>query len=369
MQDNSRRQFIGGLGAATMGTTSLAGCLGSFTGGTPTLSLLGWTAYDKHKEQIEENLDVKLETKRSSDSGEMFSAWNGGQYEDYDIVVPNNNYIPKFIDADLVAPVDKDAVSHYDGLYQKFKDFAKKQAMGPDGELYGVPIRYGWYGYSYDSNRLPEDHEHSYEVLFSEEYEGVDLKGSLVMDGAYNKPITMTALYLGFTDAFKDKTIELSDDQLNAVQEELIDQKPLLEGYISAQAPYRKAYKQGNVIAGQSGRYLAARLQKNGLESVKMAQPKEGEISWFEGGLVSKASDNKELAWKVVNEYISPEFGATFAAKNSIPSCSQTASENLPSDAREEIGFDPSRIENMYSFKTIPNEERWVKAWEEVKSS
>lgn len=370
MTTENRRRFLKTIGAGTASVTALAGCLGQLPGGgTPTLSLLGWTAYDKYKEDIENNLDVTLETTRSADSAEMFSAWNGGQYEDYDIVVPNNNYIPKFIQADLVAPVNRDAVANYDDLFEKFKEFAQAQATGSDGNLYGVPIRYGWYGYAYDSNELPEDHEQSYEVLFSEEYESVNLAGNLVMDNAYNKPITMTALYLGYEDAFNETTIELSDDQLQTIKEELIKQKDLLFGYISAQAPYRKAFQQGNVIAGQAGRYLAARLKNDGLDSVRMAKPKEGEISWYEGGLVSKASDNKTLAWEVVNEYITPEFGAKFAAENSIPSCSVTATENLPADASEEIGFEPSRLEGMYSFKTIPNEDKWVQAWEEVKSA
>lgn len=370
MTTTNRRKFLKSMGVGAGGSVALAGCVDSFgSGGTPTLSILGWTAYDKDKEDIEENVGVKLESTRSSDSAKMFSAWNGGQYEDYDIAVPNNNYIPKFIQADLVAPVNKDAVTNYDDLYDKFKEFAQAQATDSDGNLYAVPIRYGWYGYAYDSDLLPEDHEHSYEVLFSEEHSGVNLAESLVMDDAYNKPITMTALYLGYEDAFKETTIELSDDQLQTIKEELINQKELLFGYISAQAPYRKAFKQGNVIAGQAGRYLAARLQDDGLDSVKMANPKEGEITWYEGGLVSKASDNKELAWEVVNEYISPEYGAKFAEANSIPSCSAEATANLSSEAKKEIGFEPSRLDGMYSFKTIPNEDQWVKVWEEVKSA
>lgn len=370
MIENNRRKLIRAIGAGTISSVGLAGCIGSIGQGKPTLNILGWSSYDRTTvEPIEKKLDINLETKRAADSAKMFTAWNGGQYKEYDITIPNNNYIPKFIQANLVAPVQKDIVTNYSHIYDKFKEFAQKQATGKNGELYSVPIRYGWYGYSYDSSKLPADHEQSYEVLFSKKYAGTNLKGSLVMDNAYNKPITMTALYLGYTDAFKANTIELSDKQLGNIKQKLIEQKPLLFGYIADQAPYRKAYRQGNVIAGQSGRYLAARLQKNGLTSVKMAKPKEGEISWFEGGLVSKASDHKELAWKVVNQYIDPDYGVKFAVKNSIPSCSRKVAKNLPPKAKKAIGFKPSRLEGMYSFKTVPNEERWVQVWEEVKSA
>ena len=78
---------------------------------------------------------------------EMFSQWNSGQDEQLDIAVPNNNLVPRFMDADLVAPMPEDVVDNFDSLYDKFQQFVDEQFTA-DGDSYGVPIRFGWYGYA-----------------------------------------------------------------------------------------------------------------------------------------------------------------------------------------------------------------------------
>jgi spermidine/putrescine transport system substrate-binding protein len=110
-------------------------------------------------------------------------------------------------------------------------------------------------------------------------------------------------------------------------------------------------------------------MRREGDDWVRMAKPKEGELAWFEGAVVSSESDNQEMAWKVVNEYISPEVGAEFAKAASTPSCNPKSNENLSDDLQELFGFGPERLEGMIPFKAVENEEAWISAWEEVKAA
>ncbi|WP_239685475.1 PotD/PotF family extracellular solute-binding protein [Halolamina pelagica] len=154
--------------------TGTAGCLGSITGGgSQTINILTWEEYADPdiKSRIEDELGVTLEITKSTSSSKMFSSWNSGQHEQYDIAIPNNNYVPKMMDADLAAPVNEDVMTNTGDIYEVFKGFQDSQ-FSSGGDVYGVPIRFGWYGYSYDSREISEDHEQSYDMLFDEEYSG-----------------------------------------------------------------------------------------------------------------------------------------------------------------------------------------------------
>lgn len=365
----NRRQFLKTAGVA--GAVGLAGCTGGIGGGSGPveINILAWDDFKRFKEPIEEKLDVVINTQVSSSSSEMFSGWNAGQNEEFDITVPNNNYVNNFVEADLVAPVNKDAVTNWDSLFGTFHDFANEQFSDDEGNVYGVPIRFGWYGYSYDTRAIPEDHEASYEVLFSEEYAGNDMTSNVVMYDNHFKAMSATALYLGYQDAFEGKEVTLSEDQIQNVKETMLDQKPLISAYIAPDATFIKSFRQGDFLAGNCGRNEVMDMKREGDDWVEMASPKEGELAWFEGAVVSKESDNQEMAWKVVNQYIDPELGAMFAEFASTPSANPETNANLDDELQEMFGFGPERLEGMIPFKSVANEQAWIEAWEEIKAA
>ncbi|WP_423746672.1 extracellular solute-binding protein [Haladaptatus sp. SPP-AMP-3] len=337
----------------------------------PTINILTWEEYADPaiKNTIEKKVGVKLNITKSTSSAKMFSSWNAGQYRQYDIAIPNNNYVPKMMSADLLAPVPNDAITHQNSIYDKFQQFQKNQ-FTQNGNLYGVPIRFGWYGYSYDSRKLSPDHEQSYDVLFNKKYDGMNMKGKIVMYDNHFKAMSATALYLGMRKPFNGQKVSLSEKQLQKVKRTLIQQKPLLQGYIAADPTYIKSFKQGNFIVGQSGRNEVVEMQANGTEWPKMATPKEGSLAWFESAVVSKASKNKPKAWQVVNQYLSPKQGAKLAQVGYSPSVNPKTQQFLTKRQNELYGkINPDRLSDFIPFKAVENEQAWIKAWEEVKVS
>ncbi|OYR56067.1 ABC transporter substrate-binding protein [Halorubrum halodurans] len=362
----SRRTYIAGAGA--VGLTGTAGCLGGLGGGSgsQTINILTWEEYADPdiKSRIEDEVGVTLEITKSTSSSKMFSSWNSGQNEQYDIAIPNNNYVPKMMDADLAAPVNEDVMTNSGDIYEVFKGFQESQFTS-GGNTYGVPIRFGWYGYSYDSREVSEDHEQSYDMLFNDEY-----SGNIIMYDNHFKAMSGAALYLGYRDAFEGSSVSLSEDQIEEVKNTMIDQKDMLQGYIAADPTYIKQFNQGNFVIGQSGRNEIVEMWSNGKTWPKMAAPKEGSLAWFESAVVSKASDNKEAAWKVINEYISPQNGASLAKIGYSPSVNPKTQEHLSDEQNEMFGaIDPSQLESMIPFKSVENEDAWLTAWEEIKSA
>ena len=361
-----RRSYLASIGAA--GTVATAGCLGSIGGGSTTINIITWEEFEAMQENIEDTLDVKLDITTSTSSSEMFSQWNAGQDEQYDIAVPNNNYVPLMLDADLVAPVDESTVDNWDSMYDKFHEFADNQ-FNVDGNYYGVPIRFGWYGYGYDTREVP-DHEASYSILFEEDYVDADLDGNLIMYDDHFKTIGATALYLGFDDAFQGERVDLSEDQLEECKQTLIEQKDRLQGYIASDPTYIKSFRQGDFLVGHSGRNEIVEMWDEGNDWPDYAAPNEGALAWFESAVVSKKSDNQEAAWKVINEFIASENGAELAKAGFSPSCNPETQQQLSDEQNEMFGaIEPSRLDDMIPFKAMENEDAWQSAWEEVKSA
>lgn len=362
-----RRTYLASAGAA--GLAASAGCLGgTFGGGPTTINIITWEEFEAMQGNVEDTLDVELNITTSTSSSEMFSSWNAGQDEQYDIAVPNNNYVPLMLDADLIAPVDKDAVTNWDSLYDKFHEFADNQ-FHVDGDHYGVPIRFGWYGYGWDTREVPE-HDPSYKIMFEEDYVDVDLDGEIIMYDDHFKTIGATALYLGYQDAFEGERVELTADQLEECKQTLIDQKPRLQGYIASDPTYIKSFRQGDFLVGHSGRNEIVEMWDNGDDWVEYAAPEEGSLAWFESAVVSKKSDNKEMAWKVINEFIAPENGAELGKAGYSPSCNPETQQHLSDEENDLFGaVDPARLDAMYPFKAMENEDAWQSAWEEIKSA
>jgi spermidine/putrescine transport system substrate-binding protein len=366
----SRRGYLASVSGTGLAVT--AGCIGGpsgGSGGTTTINIITWEEFTQLKEDIENKLDVSLSITTSTSSSEMFSGWNSGQDEQFDIAVPNNNFVPKMMDADLVAPVDKDSVSNWDGLYDKFHEFADNQFTA-NGDHHGVPIRFGWYGYGYDTREVPE-HDASYKILFEDDYVDVDLEGNIIMYDDYFKTLGATALYLGYQDAFEGSRVTLSEDQIEEVKQTLIDQKPRLQGYIASDPTYIKSFRQGDFLVGHSGRNEIVEMWANDDDWPGYAAPKEGSLAWFESAVVSKKSENKEMAWKVINEFISAENGAALAEAGFSPSCNPATQDNL-SDAQNDLfgAIDPSRLDAFVPFKAIDDKEpQWQAAWEDIGSA
>ncbi|WP_435152613.1 ABC transporter substrate-binding protein [Haladaptatus sp. DFWS20] len=367
-----RRSFLKATGiAGATGMTGLSGCLlgGSGGGGNKTIQILTWEEYADLKKQIESRLDVTVKFTKSTSSSDMFTGWKSGKDKQFDIAVPNNNYVPKMMDAGLLDTVPSDIVNNQKNIYDKFQQFSKNQ-FTKDGDTYGVPIRFGWYGYSYDSREIPESHEQSYDVLFSDKYKGTNLNGKVVMYDNHFKAMSATALYLGYNKAFEGNKVSLSEKQIKKVKETLKKQKSKLHGYIAADPSYIKSFKQGNFVVGQSGRNEIVEMWSNGTDWPKMAAPKEGSLAWFESAVVSKKSKNKDLSWKVINEFIAPKLGAKLAKVGYSPSCNPKTQQHLSKEQNDMFGsIKPSRLESFIPFKAVENEDAWQNAWDEVKTA
>jgi spermidine/putrescine transport system substrate-binding protein len=344
----------------------MAGCAGSVPGsggGGGPLNIIVWNDYTEVQDQLEEAVGRTVEMTAMTSSTKMFSKWNAGGADQFDMALPNNNLVNKFYQADLLQSLDTDAMSNWGDMYGTFQDLANQQFQY-DGSMYGVPIRFGWYGISYDKEQVSESGRKTTETLWNDEYEG-----KIAVYDNHFKAIGMAALHLGFEDAFEGETASLSDSQLEECKQALIDQKPLLFGYLAGNPSWVKAYKQENVYAGWSGRNEIVQLQQDGVSRAGTTVAEEGGMAWYEAAIVSQQSDNKEAVQDLINAMLDPEIGAQLAQAGGAPTTNPGIEEHLTEEQQNMFMVDPSRMQSLIPFKPMEDEEAWISAWEEVKDA
>jgi spermidine/putrescine transport system substrate-binding protein len=370
-----RRSYL--ASASAVGLAAAAGCTGG-SGGSTTINIITWNDYAKEPvvEAVESNVDATVEVTSSTSSTEMFQRMNQGG--EFDIAVPNNNLVSRFIEADLIEPVNMDIVTNYENIYEKFRSFANQQ-FTVDGNTYGVPARWGWYGYAYNTAEV-SDHEPSYKIMFESDYVEDDLDGDIIMYDEAAKTMPVAALYLAEAEddpSYKEALTEndamtFTEEQIQNMRDLLINQKPRLEGYISSDTTYIQQFQQGNFLVGHSGRNEIIRLQQNqGVEDVEFVVPQEGAMAWYETAVVSSDSENVDTAWEVINQYMAPSAGAELARAGKSPSCNPEVADELGEEEQELYGrIDPERIEQFIPFKDIADDvsDAYFSAWEEVKA-
>lgn len=358
-----RRQFLKYAGATgTLSVVGLSGCSSILGGGSTTINVLAWASFENVREQIAENVDAEIELSTVTSTQPMFTQWNSGQNEEFDVTMPNNNFMPRFIDAELVAPLDRDVVTNWEDIYPRYQELAQSQA-GRDGTIYGVPQRFGWDTYAYDTRDVP-DHEEDLSMMFNEEY-----SGEIGSFEQFTKAMGHCALSLGYHDAFEGRQITLSEEQINNVKEKLTQQRDMVSAYYAAPSQIKELFTGGSVSLGHSYRFVTAQLQMEGNDWIEMAVPQQGALTWFETAVVSSESDNKQKAWEVVNAVIDPEVVGEWLAGVGIASTNSTLADQLEGDTGQYIDIDPSRVENMIPYKEVDNEDAWVSAWEEVRTT
>ena len=66
---------------------------------------------------------------------------------------------------------------------------------------------------------------------------------------------------------------------------------------------------------------------------------------------------------------LSPDLGAKLAKAGGAPTTNPKIEDNLSKEQQEMFMVDPGRMESLLPFKPMKDEQKWIKAWEEVKNA
>lgn len=332
----TRRLAMVAVGAAMLTLGACGG--GGGTGGDAgkTLKIYNWSDYIDPELitefEKETGIDVTYDTFDSNEVLETKMLTGGSGY---DIVVPSNHNLPRFIQAKAIQPLDK---AQLPGLTNLWPELMKWMDPFDPGQAYSVPYMWGTTGIGINkakvAERLPGVALDSWDVVF-DPANLAKLKdcGVYFLDASED----MYALVLKYMGKDPNST---NPADYAAATELLLKLRPYVKKFHSSEYISALATGDACVVIGYSGDIFQARTRaaeaKNGIE-VDYIIPKEGTQVWFDVFTIPVDAPNKAAAHKFIAFMLRPEIIAR--ASN----FTEYANPNLPAQALvdEELREDP----------------------------
>ncbi len=216
---------------------------------------------------------------------------NGGA--SYDIVIPSDYMIQRMIAEDMLLGIDTEKLPNYHYVSEEYKNMY----YDPDN-AFSVPYNVGMVGLIYNS-KMVEEAPDSWMALWDERYAGKILMIDNPRD-AFAIPQKILGYSLNSTD----------EKELSDVAQMLIEQKPLLQGYVMDEIYNKMESGEAALVPYYVGDFVCMKDVNPDLDFV---YPKEGVNIFVDAVCIPKCAQNYEGAMKYINFLLDPEIGVNNA--------------------------------------------------------
>lgn len=362
--NRTRRAFLATTGAALTG--ALAGCTSGGAGGSATISVLAPAAYDDENvlSAVEESTDATVEL-TAAESTDAFTTATESE-SDYDLFLAPQDVASTLAESGRVQALATDDLSNYGALYEQYRNFASDR-LGADDGVYGVPTRFDWTGYAYDSSLLP-DHDAGWDNVFGG-IPGTYPQDDVALLDDPVQAIAAAAFNLGHTDGFSGDSLSLTEDQLSAVQESLATHKrKYLYDYISGREAFVSGMNENEFLVSQTARSDYVALRQGGNDAAAMKTPTEGALTSYDAALVASGASDTDAALGVVDAFTSAEVGAELAAATGALSTNPNVDAHLEDENAELVGsVETETLSSLVARKPVENRSAWAETLQAVK--
>lgn len=297
----------------------------------------------------EYNIKVIYDTFDSNES--MYQKIKSGSVH-YDVLVPSDYMIEKLIAEDFLYPLDFEKIPNIKDIKPEllYTDFDKEQR-------YSVPYFWGTVGILYDTRKVQEPVD-SWSILWNKQYQD-----NIIMYNSQRDSIMVALKKLGYSMNTKN------ENELTAAKNALIEQKPLVFGYLGDEVINSMMNNQAALSVVYSGDAVYIMSENPNL---KYALPKEGTNVWIDAMVVTKQSQNKDIAQAFIN-FMSSQTNAeknTLAVGYSTPN--RFTFEKMIQDPENawmlDISYNPNLKNENNEFFHNPGKtaETYSDIWEEV---
>jgi len=335
---NERKKKIAALVSLTVACVLILSIIiGSFAinvsskNETLTLNVYNWGEYisdgsdeslnvnEEFEKYCAEELGLKVEVNYSTyaTNEDLYSKLKNSAVS-YDVVIPSDYMIEKLIAEDLLLKfdVEKD-IPNYKYIADEFKSLPNKPIPYDTENQYSVPYTYGMMGIIYNKEHVSEeDLKDSWGILWNEKYAGKILQ--------FNNPrdAFATAMY------WKGYNVNSTDPEVwDAALQLLIDQKPLLQGYVNDEIFDKMTAGSAYIAPYFVGDYVTMAATEGAVD-LGFYYPGEGVNYFVDAMCIPKNAGNKELAKEYINFMLSEEIAIANAEYIGYASPNILVSEN-----------------------------------------
>lgn len=227
--------------------------------------------------------------------------------EGYDLIVVSDYMVELLTRENLLHPLDRDKLANFDDLdkrlLNRFFDPANK---------YSIPYVWNPYGMLFDKTLFPDNSEVlSLRHIFQDPRKvwnaayvgGKNFKLSMMNDA--REAVCLAAIYLF------GRVTHLSDEEYAGIKELLIRQKKWVESYASEGLQY---LLMGNIVPLVYGASMFMRNTLIYSDRFDFAIPQEGSLFVIENLVVPRASNKKDLVYRLINFLTEPDIALISAS-------------------------------------------------------
>ena len=347
-------------GPGATGTNSAAGPTSRKIGGT--MNVVTWAGYDDPKllADFKQLYDVDVNVKLHSGDAELTAILSAAKPGDYDVAIPDTPWIEIFQKDGWLAELNP-AEFPQDDYYSLFKDFDQTYV---DKKMYGIVTRWGYYGIIYNTEHVTAEQASTSEVMYDPQY-----KKKVVLFDWYLPNMGMIGRLLGLKQPY-----DATGADLDKIKQKLFDLRPQVAAIQPTPNDTITAMASETGWLSFGGEWQQALLKEQG-NPIEVKTPKEGGVSWTEGGVILKDAKNPDAAKAYLQYITSPKGAAELAWAEAFHATvpNQRAADNLQPDQVKTLRMgDTSTVEsllaNVATRKIPPDEKAWQAIWDEFKA-
>lgn len=320
------------------------------------LSVLEWAGYeipDMWADFGAAYPDVEVTFNFGASDPDIYAKVLEGSSED--VIHFYTPYLGFYVDKGLIQPIDTSRLTNWDKVPDGFKE-----SCTIDGQVYCIPWDWGYSSLLYNTEQIPEGVD-SWEALFDEKYAG---HVSMWDDGP---SAVSVSCYISGCDQQN-----LSDEQLEEIKQQWIEQKPLNAFYWVDEPTLETAFQSGEVWLAYAWNGAFYRLLSAGVP-VAYADPSEGRNSWIGQYAISAKSENYDAALAFLDAKLGSETArhllVDYAYGHPVPEYFSFVEDPLLVQA---LSLDDPGILDRTNF-TVPiteaDHQRFIEMWAEVQAA
>lgn len=325
---------------------------------TPVLRVLNWQGYGSDEPwaiaAFEARYGVKVVHDYFTSEEELLTKLRTSPGV-YDVVLPNNAYVPGAVQEGLLQPIDPSLLENFPDLSPRFQnvpDFIH------EGKHYAIPWTWGVTAFVYHPERVAEAPD-SLQVLWDPAFKN---RVAWVDD-------SLTSVQLVAIATGQDPN---APDNLDVIRDRFLGLKDQIRTFWNSEDQFNRLFAAGTFDIGIYWSGSAARARSVFGLPMEFVIPKEGAIAWLDGWAIPAGAPNPDLAHKWIDYMISPEFYVRFDTEVGAPaSANGKAMGMLPPDAfnRRVLG-DPDVLQRIIFQTPLSEEDRrlYLEMWEEAKA-
>jgi Spermidine/putrescine-binding periplasmic protein len=254
----------------------------------------------------------------------------------YDLVFPSEAFIPKFIEEDLLVPLDHSKLKGTADL----STFLMDQSFDP-GNKYSLPYFWGTIGIMVNTDEIPANEIHRWEDLWNPH-----LKNDILMIDGARETFGIGLQALGYSqNETSEQKIKLALNKLEALH-------PNVKAVLTDEIKTLMINNDAPIGIGYSGD-AAFVMSEN--PAIQYIIPEDGGAIWTDNFAIPKTVGNLEGAYDFINFMLRPENAAQNAEYVGYATPSETAKAQLPKELTADKTFypDPSAMHVMEHYEYL----------------